>query len=147
MKYFFLLFLAVLLYSCSDNSNPTNTTPVTKDSLIYSFDSISFWGNGSGQQSTGGYWTDTSINKIKVYFTGETDYDSSDVELILLADGSKIADYRKVGKTNINLDHNIEFEINAYTFFSTSFYVHKFGPGTPNISHITMKYIKVFKVF
>ena len=147
MKYFILFILAFVLYSCSDNSNPTNTTPVNKDSLIYSFDSISFWGNGSGQQSTGSYWTDTTIKKIRIYFTGDTDYDSSSVELIVVADASPIVDYVKVGKANINVDHTINVELNAHTFLSTSFYVHKFGPGSPNVTHITMKYIKVFKEF
>ena len=98
MRYFTVFVLALLLYSCSDDSNPTNNLTTEKDSLIYSFDSISVWSNSSGTQSTGNYWTDTTIKKIRVYFTGETDEDSTKIEFNVRTSNGILFDYIKIGK-------------------------------------------------
>lgn len=145
MKYFILLFLAFLLYSCSDDSNPSNNSYTEKDSLIFALDSISIWSNSSDTQSTGGYWTDTTIKRIKVYFTGDCDYDSTALEAQIKVDGGVVKDYKKVGTAQINVSHYLELNITPAVYTSASFFIYKFGLGTPDIRHVTMKFIKVFK--
>jgi hypothetical protein len=147
MRYFTVFVLALLLYSCSDDSNPTNNLTTEKDSLIYSFDSISVWSNSSGTQSTGNYWTDTTIKKIRVYFTGETDEDSTKIEFNVRTSNGILFDYIKIGKTDINASHINTIDIPQTVYFSTSFYVFKYGPGSSDIRHITLKFIKVFKIY
>jgi hypothetical protein len=149
MKYiyfYFILFYPLFFISCSDSSNPSNNSTVTKDSLIFSYDSLSIWSSTPNFNIIGKSFTDSTIKQVKIFFGGECDIDSSYVEMFVNSAGGVFFDYKKQGQISVNVDHAIDVNLLGYPYYCFNFKVCLFSNLMTGMHHVKMKWIKIFSV-
>jgi hypothetical protein len=143
---YFAISLFLYFTSCRDDSVSTGSPPQSQDSLLFERDSLSLWrwGNVGQMYEQFTYSPDTSIKKVKITFTGETNFDSSKGNQEIYVYGYPNLTYIKDGFTAVNQNHIINHEFNTATFLEFNISIN----ATPEnfLRFIRLRNIKIYKV-
>lgn len=140
------------ILGCNNNPvTPSNgNPPLTNDSLLFSKDSIVIYLNQySLTEIYDGTSTilDSSINKIKVTFIGETNFDSSKgIQAICAFPYTQYNYYYMLGNNAINKTHEFTFETTNYSLRTWYFYTRIYESYDSTTKFLKIRNLKIYKI-
>jgi len=139
-----LIITTFFICSCSDSNNPVNQNNTSKDSLVFSYDSLSVWSAVPLSNIYGKSFYDSTFSKVRMSFTGETDVDSAAVGITVNDQYGIFYSYAKLGMAQVNTDHTITVDVSTYNYFCCNFTVAIIS-NLVGTHHVKIKWMKIFK--
>jgi hypothetical protein len=150
-----LILFIVLISSCRDYENINPGAIGTRQTLIYSYDSLNITATSEGNYINSVYYENSNnlMDSIRVDFTGETNIDTNNscqmnIKVIDEDNNMEIGNYTYSSPSDINKSYQLGFKVsNIYRFivyFNLSLEIRHIQYGN---YFITMKNIKVWNIY